>query len=85
MTDSREATGSWLHAIGVACALFACVEAVVTFASPDQGRPRVLALSLALISAIVRLVGWSRFRLMGRVDAVVWIGVDAWVLADLGW
>jgi hypothetical protein len=45
----------------------------------------VLALCLAPISIIAFVAGWQRFKLMGRVDAVALIGLDAWVLASGGW
>lgn len=76
-------TGHWLHPIGVGCSLVAVVDAVVTYAASDQARPRTLALSLAILSVVVLVVGWPRFQLMGRVDAVVLIGLDAWVLTTL--
>ena len=85
MADKREVIGAWLHTIGVGCALMAALDAVVTYAAADQARPRFLALSLALLSALVLLVGWKRFKLMGRVDAVVLIGLDAWVFTSLAW
>lgn len=85
MVDPRETTGSWLHTIGVGCALVAGFDALITIAAADQERPRILALLLAFVSAIVLLVGWSRFKWMERLDAVAMIGLDAWVLADVGW
>jgi len=85
MAERRDVRGDLLHAAGVACALAAGFTAIVTFAVPDQERPRVLALSLALVSIIIFLAGWRRYKLMGRVDAVVLIGLDAWVLAIGGW
>jgi hypothetical protein len=85
MVDKREVIGAWLHTIGVGCALMAALDAVVTYAAADQARPRVLALCLALLSALVLVVGWKRFKLMGRVDAVVLIGLDAWVFTSLAW
>lgn len=74
-----------LHAAAVGMAFLAVLGSVVTIASSGPTRPRVAALVLASLSATAAILGFRRFRLMGRVDASVAIAADAWVLIYGGW
>jgi hypothetical protein len=74
-----------LHAAAVGMALLAVLVAVVTIASSEPDRPRILAFVLASLSAVAAVLGFRRFRLMGRVDASLALAADAWVLIHGGW
>ena len=80
-----ERFGPLLHLAGVALAFIAVVAAVATIAGPDQVRPRVVALVLAALSMMACIAGWRWFKTMGRVDAVLALAADGWVLLDVGW
>ena len=80
-----ERLGRLLHVAGVVLAFIAIIDGVVTIAGPDQMRPRVVALALAALSVIACVAGWRWFGTMGRVDAVLALAADGWVLFDVGW
>ena len=77
--------GDLLHAAAVGMAFVAVLGSLVTFASSEPDRPRILALVLAGLSATAALVGLRQFRGMACVDACLVLAADAWVLAYGGW
>ena len=81
----RDLLTDLLHAAAVGLAFLAVIEAVVTIATSEPTRPRILAFVLAGLSVLAASLGFRRFRFMGRVDAGVALAADAWVLIDGGW
>lgn len=84
-STQRDHWADILHAAAVALAALAVVESVVTYATPQPTRPRIVAFVLAGLSAAAVGLGIRRFRWMGRVDAIVALAADLWVWLEGGW